>query len=978
MKRTFVYKAPTENRPPPTSASTGDCHRKRKRSPESSDHVASAKKLMEGDLANDEEALPGGDDDYLDKIGTAAIELYELTQRDPQQLSVDSTTAAPPASIPRPEDTAAQVHAGLEQQQQQQQRPARRGTALAVGASAPIAGTTTLPPNRPAYAPSQQQQQTQQQQQQPATTLVIAHSNSRAPLPATAPQPSELLDKIRELQEVNYRKDGETKVLRSEKERLAEELRKKEEAARDVQTRLLSEKEELEQRYAREKEALATTLKFNEQELSSLQEKCRLLEDRLKRSNQPPSSAKPASPAITKVPPLDVKDGVGSFTMDFMSAEANALSSQTTSLLTAGVVVGTKRPSSMLEPSFNSFKAPNQDQHHKKPPVHTPPSSSSYKPHLSSNGGLAHPLEIHAVYQVKQEEGTTVPATPTTTIVATPTTHPVTVTPTLPMLKEDALKVEVAQPDYDWDYKPVALDIPELSGPQLLMLLANPSLNRPAVAMEISSGPQSAHKHTKTKPVQRTWSHMAGLGEEEEHEDTPLHEPWSPEAPQKLTGLLSLLHLKTPSSIFPVNTRALSATVYPGEVKGDHLRPDSLMKKIRQASGTARKGVTEMEPNPVGRFEPDASSSGPAGRGHTHFSSTSTKVLFDPAVEVLGPQTRIAAFEEWNPTKSTSLARGVDPNRLEEHISLILSTADTMGTGPSHFNTTPPSFPPSSSSSSSPCHPRPPPDMVGDMAATLLPHLGEVLVRYHGEQFLKTRPPLDATGQLDFSDGEGAGHLNMSVSMSSRSSGEELLPRSEVNYKVLLEAVTALETLVVCNRRVRAAILAPPPPPFKLESRPSSVVDQAPVYALRSGGHGPGDSSPGSAISRECTPVGVKSEGKPSETIPLRAEHANNHIAGVKEASDLYEYSRVHCTYVYTVLMCTLYLCVHCTFSQAEVWKGKRLVCMANHIPSLSTSVWYGHDEVGSPEVLHMSSLVHTPLPLPLPLPPALGACTCL
>ena len=344
-----------------------------------------------------------------------------------------------------------------------------------------------------------------------------------------------------------------------------------------------------------------------------------------------------------------------------------------------------------------------------------------------------------------------------------------------------------------------------------------------------------------------------------------------------------------------------------------------------------------------------------------HFSSTSTKVLFDPVVEVLSPQTRIAAFEEWNPTKSTSLARGVDPNRLEEHISLILSTAGTMGTGPSHFSTMPPSFPSSSS-----CHPRPPPDMVGDMAATLLPHLGVVLVtvKYYGEQFLKTRPPLDATGQLDFSDGEEAGHLNMSVSMSSRSSGEEQLPRSEVNYKVLLEAVTALETLVACNRRVRAAILAPPPPLFKLESRPSSVVDQAPMYALRSGGHGPGDSSPGLAVSRECMPVGVKSEGKPSETIPLRAEHANNHIAGVKEASDLYEYSRVHCTYVYTVLMCTLYLCVHCTFSQAEVWKGKRLVCMANHIPSLSTSVW-----VGSPEVLHMSSLVLTPLPLP--------CCTC-
>ena len=884
MRRTFVYKAPAENRPPP--APNGNSLRKRERSPESSRHDTVGAKKATG---NDDDASPGGEDDYFDEIGTAAIELYELTQRDPE-LAVDSTSTA---SVPRPEETALQTG-------HEQLLTAKRSVPTTV-ARANVSLVATTPPTHSVYPPSQQQQQPKPLQAASSTTLISAHSNSRTPLalppsagtlpPTTAP--AELLDELRELREANYCKDGEVKVLRSEKERLVEELRKKEEASRDVQTRLLVEKEDVEQRYMREKEAMATTLKFSEQELLSLQERCRLLEDKLKRTSQQqqqqqlPTPTKPsAAAAAIKVSPLDSSVGTGG---GFMSMEAAALCSQTSSALPI-ISVGMKRPSSMLEPSLNSFKTSSQCHQLKKPPVHTPSSSSSSsssfcQPHLSGNGGIIHPLENAMVFRhIKQEEGTT--ATPIT-LPATPTLISQT-TPTAPPKEATQVQQVIAMPwptDGDWDYKPVALDIPDLNGPQLLMLLANPGLNRPPpVAVETTSGPQVTPKGGKLVQRTRTRSHMAG--EEEgggEEETTPLREPWSPESPQKLTGLLSLLHLKTPTSIFPVNTRALSASVLPPtEVRGDHLRPDSLMKKIRHASSVVRRGATEMEPNPVGRFEPDLS--GPVSRWHALSSpSSNTKGAINPTSEGLGPQTRIDAFEEWNPTKSTSLARGVDPNRLEEHINLILNLADTMATGSSQISTAL-SFSspaPTTSSSLSPRRPNlPHQGAAGDMAVSLLPSLGDVLVRYHAEQLLKTRPPLDVTaGQLDVSGGEGAWHLSASTSASSRSSGEEGVVRSEVNHKVLLEAVSALETLVVYSGRVRVTLLAPPPPPFKLESRPSSVIGQASVTALKGwggGGQGSGDSLPVMAAS--STPVGM------CVTTPLRVGHCSD-TCGEKEVS---------------------------------------------------------------------------------------------
>ena len=93
----------------------------------------------------------------------------------------------------------------------------------------------------------------------------------------SAPQSSEA-ERVKILQEQNYTKDGENKVLRGEKERLLEELRKKEEQLKMMQTTLLAEKQTQERQLVKERDSLATKLQFKEQEVVNLREKNTLLE----------------------------------------------------------------------------------------------------------------------------------------------------------------------------------------------------------------------------------------------------------------------------------------------------------------------------------------------------------------------------------------------------------------------------------------------------------------------------------------------------------------------------------------------------------------------------------------------------------------------------------------------------------------------------------------------------------------------------
>ncbi len=95
---------------------------------------------------------------------------------------------------------------------------------------------------------------------------------------------------MEQLQEENFTKDGEVKVLRSEKERLLSELRKQEEQLQESLSRFTTEKKNIETQLSREKDSLLAKLQFQEQEMASLREKCILLEQHMKKSS---SAVKP-------------------------------------------------------------------------------------------------------------------------------------------------------------------------------------------------------------------------------------------------------------------------------------------------------------------------------------------------------------------------------------------------------------------------------------------------------------------------------------------------------------------------------------------------------------------------------------------------------------------------------------------------------------------------------------------------------------
>lgn len=88
-------------------------------------------------------------------------------------------------------------------------------------------------------------------------------------------------DRIKFLQEQNYTKDGEVKLLRTEKERLIGEMRQ-------MRATLLAEKQAMEKQLTKERDALATQLQFKEQDL---QEKCALLEQRPLLAKSSPGTA---------------------------------------------------------------------------------------------------------------------------------------------------------------------------------------------------------------------------------------------------------------------------------------------------------------------------------------------------------------------------------------------------------------------------------------------------------------------------------------------------------------------------------------------------------------------------------------------------------------------------------------------------------------------------------------------------------------
>lgn len=212
-------------------------------------------------------------DDYLDELGTAALEQYELTQRPPLVADVHSPSSSTQTHwlTSDPIVVAGQSEASAVPHESKQMVWKGKG------------------------------------RKQPSGELV-------GEVRALQDELSKEVCKVRELEEKGYEKDGEVKLLRSE-------LRKKDDQLRELHARLVSQQKEKDEQFTREAKSLSTQLEFKDQELAALRERCSTLEQRNK---QP--SASHTSPIPHSRPPRRNAPGEGATRSsqkdsDFLSTE---------------------------------------------------------------------------------------------------------------------------------------------------------------------------------------------------------------------------------------------------------------------------------------------------------------------------------------------------------------------------------------------------------------------------------------------------------------------------------------------------------------------------------------------------------------------------------------------------------------------------------------------------------------------------------
>ena len=187
------------------------------------------------------------------------MEQYELTQRDPGQKNRSPTPGSDPIPISHsaaPGPTSSSVTL------EWQSRTGGGG-----------GGTTSQSRGSQWHNPYRETKSTAQQ------PTVISESSVSSE--STCSSELDYREQIKQLQEQNYTKDGEVKVLRGEKERLMGELRKKDEQMQNIQSRLLSEKQMTQEQLMKEKDTLTTKLQVRDQELQVKEQQLLMKEQEL-------------------------------------------------------------------------------------------------------------------------------------------------------------------------------------------------------------------------------------------------------------------------------------------------------------------------------------------------------------------------------------------------------------------------------------------------------------------------------------------------------------------------------------------------------------------------------------------------------------------------------------------------------------------------------------------------------------------------
>ena len=276
------------------------------------------------------------DDEFDDNIGAAALEQYELTQRT-SNLTTTSTTGQAASSVRTTSTSSATTRTSkLSNPYHQEHKP-----------------QTTIPPARPA-------------------------------------SPHSLQQALERLQNENLTKDGEVKILRDKNIGLLKQLREREEQMQVMQTSFNSEKKELQTRLTKENSSIMTELQFKKQEVSSLRDKCLLLEQH----SRSPGTSKPVPTSKS------VKTGGSSSraSADFLSTES-FMPSQATSSEVTPVHVRPKRSTRERSVSISDKKTEPKSKKSRvsRSPTTTPSDTLSGRRSSKSfkSGGLGNkPLTI--------------------------------------------------------------------------------------------------------------------------------------------------------------------------------------------------------------------------------------------------------------------------------------------------------------------------------------------------------------------------------------------------------------------------------------------------------------------------------------------------------------------------------------------------------------------------------------------------------
>ena len=758
-------------------------------------------------LAKTEED-PFDEDDELDDLGTAALEQYELTQRGVATTGVSRSPT--PVSDPIVDIPLSQTIPTSTSSHALNPHKHRIGPSTSKAAR-----SGWLNPYR-------------------ETSSSTAAPSSMAAGASTSESSKEYQERVRQLQEENFTKDGEVKVLRGEKERLMGELRKKEEMMNNIQKQLLSEKQSIEEQLTKEKQTLATKLQFRDQELQAKEQELMKLREKLEQQKSAASSkstplSTSAAAALKPVP------GVGGATQqvratptrksEFLSTETFMPLSQMASGNVTPVQVGLKRGATATAGTEEERGERNARKKVMRGDSKSPSISPSGRG-TSSRGVSPAPSTLPGKYgeSRKAAKSPLKDSRDSSGRVG----------------KEPRLEEEEEEPPWRLNVPPI-----EPTGAQLLMLLVQRDL------LKVPTFP---------RPFDLSQDYFDNEGNDQPSTDSPSSKSTDSEQPQKLTGLLSLLQLDTSGS------RTTSSTM--PQFSSSELTSSSDSQSSEEHSiMSATESLMDQAPGPSSLDSPVAlnlpgtptttsmatattTTTTPARRSKLQLAKAHTLARTDltrartqhhqtsdlvKSHSVSNSPSCFGGGGKWfEEVTTSSLHTSINRGDLEKSIAALLRSADPSTETPTlsslQFSSDIVTNPFSSLSAS--C------TQLDDTSSScsvvgLLKQLVDVVCQYFNDQQSKAQAAASSntshyvlidSDHLDSSSiSSPKSSIGTSSTISSKTSSDLTSPL-EADQQLASQALEFIETLATYSKRVRQQLLVKPPEFFIPDSRPSSSL----------------------------------------------------------------------------------------------------------------------------------------------------------